>query len=1136
MWFPGGTISQLITVNSASTYIVSVTDSNGCVGVDSVILDIDTLPVVNLGNDISICANELTSFDAGPNYSYLWTPNGDSSQIISNLNTTGLYGVTITDGNNCSGSDEVYLTIDSLPVVELGPDTTICDGDSVLLDAKAPYLYSWGPNGENSQILIVKTPGVYFVDITNEENCTGRDSVEVFIDTIPYLFLGNDTSICADVDIIIDAGLDYSYEWFPGGETTQEITVNSAGGYAVLITDGNNCQNYDQIVVLIDALPLVDLGKDTSICIDSEIVFDAGNGESWLWNTGDDEQILTVNSANTFSVELIDENGCVGKDTVNLSIDTLPEVYLGFDVKICADTFVDFNAGIGFNYLWTPNGETSQEITGVKVSGTYGVVITDGNDCIGSDSIELIVDTIPYVNLGSDTSICFGDSALLDAGSPYLYSWNPLGEIAQTIWVKNAGVFMVEVTDEESCRGRDTVEIFVDTIPDLFLGNDTSICADNDIVLNAGLGYSYQWFPTGETFQAITVNTAGGYGVVITDGNDCQNYDQIIVLLDTLPIINIGPDTSICIDSSLVLDAQKGVSWLWNTTEITKNINVNTSAYFDVVVTDGNGCKGRDTINVGVNQLPVVNLGNDTSICFDSTIVFNAGNNSGSWLWNTSSYLQEIVVNIASGYSVIVTDTNGCVGYDTVNLSIDTIPFVFLGNDTSICADSTLLLDAQNIGGTFLWNTNQVSNTILINTSGEYSVTVITSKGCVGYDTISLNINDLPLPYLGIDSSLCQGDSMELSTGLSFVSLLWAPSEETTETIMVDSQNFYEVMVIDTNNCVGYDTVFVSVDDLPITDLVDSLEVCKYLDAELIINDFNAVSFSWNTGEQTQSIFVNSPGSYFVDVVNVNNCFNSDTVVITQGPELSVTLYADSVVCDGDNTDVTVDVDYETGSMNYTWSTLESSSIINVVATGQYSVLAVDEIGCWGADTIMIRTQDLPTLILSADTVSICSLEEADERSVITATHNGTYVEWGDGFIGNQYITEESGWFEASVYDEFQCFSYDSITISEYCRPINITLPNIFTPDGDGANDGFIPFEIVWEDLDYMLANLKYIHFKVYNRWGGLIHLSTNVIPKWSGFDNNGFEAPDGTYFWILQYEDIDGGLYNSNGYVKLKR
>ena len=164
----------------------------------------------------------------------------------------------------------------------------------------------------------------------------------------------------------------------------------------------------------------------------------------------------------------------------------------------------------------------------------------------------------------------------------------------------------------------------------------------------------------------------------------------------------------------------------------------------------------------------------------------------------------------------------------------------------------------------------------------------------------------------------------------------------------------------------------------------------------------------------------------------------------------------------------------------------------------------------------------------------MCSLLEAKESVTLNAVHNGAQVVWSDNSVGNSYITDQSGFFDAVVYDSYGCSSEDTITIHEYCRLVDLTLPNIFTPNGDGMNDDFIPFEVEWEDLDYMMANLTHIHFKVYNRWGKMVFFSTGVVPRWDGYNTKGNKSPHGTYYWIVEYADINGRSLQNNGFVRL--
>ena len=95
-------------------------------------------------------------------------------------------------------------------------------------------------------------------------------------------------------------------------------------------------------------------------------------------------------------------------------------------------------------------------------------------------------------------------------------------------------------------------------------------------------------------------------------------------------------------------------------------------------------------------------------------------------------------------------------------------------------------------------------------------------------------------------------------------------------------------------------------------------------------------------------------------------------------------------------------------------------------------------------------------------------------------------------------------------------------------------MPNVFTPNNDGVNDYFNPLELTFEDRNYMLLNITQIHFEVYNRWGQKVHGSTEILPNWNGVSDIGGIAPTGTYFWVLEYELINGEQYKKNGYVQL--
>ena len=400
---------------------------------------------------------------------------------------------------------------------------------------------------------------------------------------------------------------------------------------------------------------------------------------------------------------------------------------------------------------------------------------------------------------------------------------------------------------------------------------------------------------------------------------------------------------------------------------------------------------------------------------------------------------------------------------------------------------------------------------------------------------VTIKVDTVPTVNLGEDTAICDFEHIVLNAGNSGADYLWSNGEVNQE-IIVSTKGNYFVTVTNSFFCSSVASINIDINPLPKINFGSDQEICKYKPIELKVLELNAKSYLWNTDDDNQSITIKNPGKYWVDVYSESDCFNSDTIIFYPGPDLDVELLTDSVICDGNQTNIKVEVQNQSGRLDYDWNTSENSEGINVNSTGEYSVLVKDEKGCWGADTTYIRVQDIPMVSLASDTLSVCSLDEAEDSVTITCSHNGSYVEWGNGSSGDKYTSSISGFFEAYVYDDYNCVGYDSVSISEFCRPVRLSLPNVFSPNSDGYNDGFIPFEMDLEELDYLLVNLEYIDFTVYSRWGELIHSSSLVLPNWNGLNNKGFDAPDGVYFWILKYKDIYGSVFHTNGYVSLKR
>jgi uncharacterized delta-60 repeat protein len=351
-------------------------------------------------------------------------------------------------------------------------------------------------------------------------------------------------------------------------------------------------------------------------------------------------------------------------------------------------------------------------------------------------------------------------------------------------------------------------QIFRYTNIPLFLGNDQSICQGSSITLNAGNPGSIYLWSTGATTQTINVTDSGNYAVKVTNSLGAVT-DTIHIAYYPNPVVNLGNDTTFCSGNMLTLNAgNSGSTYLWNTSATTQTIGVTTSGIYSVSVTDVHQCVGKDTVQVTVSTSPViVNLGSDTSFCAGNTLTLNAGNAGSSYLWNNTASSQTIDVTTSGTYAVTVTDQSQCKGSDTINITVNPLPVVNLGNDTTFCAGN--ILDAQNAGMSFLWNTNATTQTIAVTNSGTYSVRVTDANQCSSSDTIQVITNPLPVVNLGNDTFAGNGNIITLDAGNAGDTYLWNTGA-TSQTINVINSGTYSVVVTNQNGCSSTDSIVIT--------------------------------------------------------------------------------------------------------------------------------------------------------------------------------------------------------------------------------------------------------------------------------------------------------------------------------------
>ncbi len=395
-----------------------------------------------------------------------------------------------------------------------------------------------------------------------------------------------------------------------------------------------------------------------------------------------------------------------------------------------------------YAYQWSPAtnlSSTTSSLTTATVTATqnYTLTLTDANGCTAYDTVMVSLLPPPVVALGNDTAIC-GGSLVLDAGNPGCsYLWST-GAGTQTITVNTGGTYSVAVLTPAGCIGSDAINIIVHTPPTVSLGNDTTACS-NSVTLNAGSGFSsYNW-STGSTVQTTNVTTSSTVSVLVSDANGCSASDTVNVTLSPAPVVALGSDTTRC-GGTVTLDAgNPGSLYFWSNSTSAQTTTVSATGTYSVLVITPQGCSSSDTINVTINNQPVVNLGPDTSVC-TGTVTLDAGNPGSSYLWNTSALTQTISVG-GGTYNVTVTDPSGCSDRDTIVVATNVPPNVSAGPDQTICVGQNATLSASGAVN-YQWSTGATTASIVVSpTIGTtYYVTGTDANGCSASDVVVVNI------------------------------------------------------------------------------------------------------------------------------------------------------------------------------------------------------------------------------------------------------------------------------------------------------------------------------------------------------------------------------------------------------------
>lgn len=839
--------SQVLATATPGTYTVTVTDINGCSGSDDIVLSAlpDLAPVTTLSTPASCGAADgtasATAAAGTAPFTYAWS-SGGTAQVESGL-AAGNYTVSITDANGCTTSEVASVGNANAPTITVTGTDLTCNGDGTGTAAVAatggtmPYTYTWS-NGSSSQSQTNLPAGSYAISVTDGGGCVATGSVTL---TEPAALTASvavtDASCGAnDGDATVTAGggtTPYTYAWSTGG-VSNAINAVGAGSYTITLTDAAGCS-------ITSSANIGNVGAPTLAISGSDVTCPGGNDGSanvtatggvtpyaYIWSNGSTTAMASPLTEGSYTVTVASANGCNAISSVTVSAAFgLPTVDLGPDEEICSGDVVLLDAGSGFaSYNWSDfsSGQTNS----VSAAGTVSVQVIDNNGCSNSDTVNITVNALPVVNLGSDFNLCPGESATLDAGSGHpVYAWST-GATTQQITISTAGTYTVTVENTDGCVASSSITSSVPPAMTIVSNVVPASCGQADgsgvITVSAGTSpYTYLW-SNGNTTSINANVIAGVYFCTVTDASGCGLVEQFNITNTGAPTLSLISNNVTCFgaaDGTALVTATGGAppyTYTWSNGATTAAMSGVGGGVYTIDVTDATGCVGSDAVTITEPTELVVSTFITEAGCgvADGSASASVTGGTVPYAYSWSDILGQTTATatglLSGAYTVSITDGIGCTNTASATVTNANGPSVTLSTTDVDCeGDNNGVAAATVTGGTtpysYIWN-DPSGQTVAVATSleaGNYELSVTDANSCLVVEsTTVVALNATPVVDLGPDVELCPDATVTLDAG-SFTSYLWSDAS-TSQTLEVSGPVTVSVTVTDLNGCMGSDT------------------------------------------------------------------------------------------------------------------------------------------------------------------------------------------------------------------------------------------------------------------------------------------------------------------------------------------
>jgi gliding motility-associated-like protein len=1044
------TNNQTLVVSAAGPYTVTVTDANGCSATSTATtIIVNPLPTTTaIFGSTALCVGTTTVLGT-TSLNPTWS---SSNTAVATVSATGVVtGVTpgtatiaysITNSNGCSNTASTTVTVSPLPsaTIAIIGNTTFCQGGNVtLLADNAPsgstYVYQWRLNGTaivgaTANTYVASASGNYSVTITANNLCQATSAnTTVTVNPLPVLAANTGaTSVCQGSTTSL-ANTTATGTWTSADNTVATInpgnglvTGESAGTVLLTytFTNANGCTSAVSTNFTVNSLPTAAITANgpTTFCQGGNVTLTASTGTAYSWSNGATTASIVVSTSGNYVVTVTNANGCSSVSSpMMVTVNPLPvaSITASGPTTFCQGGSVTLVASTGVAYLWSTNNAFTQSNT-ITTSGTYNVTVTNADGCSATSvSVTVTVNALPTptITASSATTFCQGGNVTLTASAGTAYLWSS-GETSQSIVANVDGPYSVQVTNANGCQATSAnTNLVVYPLPTVAaITGANAVCEGSTVVLaTATTGGTWSSSNTAAatiSSTGLVTGVAAGNTVftyTVIDANGCSNSVNAAMTVNagTTATISASGSTTFCAGGNVTLTASPGTSYEWSNGDLNPSITVSATGPYYVIVTNSSGCTARSaTTQVVVNPLPVVTaIAGSTEVCLGSTTQLTNATTGGVWSSSNNNVgtvdATGLVTSLAAGSTIItytVTNANGCTTSVSATVNVNALPAAVISANgaTTFCQGSSVSLVAT-AGTNYLWNNGQFTQSISVDTSGTYFVTITNAAGCTANsNAITVTVNALPTAVVTPNgpTTFCQGNNV-LLTATGGSSYVWSTGE-TTQSILVSTSENIHVDVTNANGCTsaGSNTI-VTVLPVSVATITanGSTAICLGSNVTLSATSGTGLTYLWSNGvttATTQNITVSNAGVYTVTVTNASACTStaSQTVIVNPNPAVTVTANGPTLFCQGGSVTLTA-----TGAASYQWNTGDFTPSITVSTAGSYFVVGTSAAGCETTSaTTVISTSTIPTVAAITGANNVC---EGGTINLTSSTNNGTW-------------------------------------------------------------------------------------------------------------------------------------------------